>query len=111
MKLVGMLDSPYVRPVDKQHAPWLERIQGQLMAACRGLEQAVSALPPLTTERPLMQTDITPAVAWQFIQSMLAAQVPERDYPALTALSRTAEARPEFLRYPPDGPGVQPATT
>ena len=41
-----------------------------------------------------------------FIQSMLAALVPAREYPRLTALSARMEAMPEFRKYPPDGPGV-----
>jgi hypothetical protein len=37
---------------------------------------------------------------------MLAETVVAEKFPALEKLSATAEMSPEFLAFPPDGPGV-----
>jgi glutathione S-transferase len=91
-----------LRPREKQHQPWIERVHGQLLAAYRLLESEVgSGKSWLFGARPL-QGDITAAVAWRFTQSVLADMVRAPDYPALVALSARAEALPEFLSSPID---------
>ena len=94
-----------LRPASAQYEPWMERVRGQLLAAYAGLEQQVqirqSAFPA-----PRSQASITAAIAWQFTQSMLAAIVPAESHPGLVALSVRMESTPEFLKYPPVGPGV-----
>ncbi|HEY0963569.1 MAG TPA: glutathione S-transferase family protein [Pseudomonadales bacterium] len=94
-----------LRPAELQYDRWLERVQQQLHAACAGLEAQFQEHPELL-EAVHSLAIITSAVAWQFIQSMLASLVPASDYPRLTALSARMEATREFRKYPPDGPGV-----
>jgi glutathione S-transferase len=94
-----------LRPVSAQHAPWLERVTGQLLAAYAGLEREVQSRPTgFSASRG--QAVVTAAVAWQFTQSTLAAIVPANDHPGLVALSERMERLPEFRKYPPVGPGV-----
>lgn len=91
-----------VRPQDKQHAPWLERVQTQLAAAYDTLEGDMAKLgagPWLCGDR-LMQPDITVAVAWRFTQHMLPGVIDPGRYPALTAFSQRAEALPAFVGAP-----------
>ncbi|TAM49122.1 MAG: glutathione S-transferase [Paraburkholderia sp.] len=95
-----------LRPEDKQHAPWLERVQLQLAAAYDTLEGDVARLAGaagangwLCGER-LMQPDITVAVAWRFTQHMLPGAIDPHRYPALAALSARAEALPAFVGAP-----------
>lgn len=104
-KSVQIVYERNLRPQAFQYAPWLARVTGQLQAAYADLEQeagrrrAVFAGPP-------KQASITAAVAWQFTQSMLAEVVAAAEHPALVELSARLEKMPEFLKYPPTGPGV-----
>ncbi len=82
------------------------RVKGQLLAAFAALEREVSQRPAAFAA--LSHAGVTTAVAWQFAQSQLAGELPAADYPALTALSACMEALPEFIKFPPDGPGVPP---
>lgn len=97
-----------LRPREAQHEPWLERVRGQLLAAYAGLEQEVSRRASAFSQPG--NASITAAVAWQFTQSMLSAIVPADQHPALSSLSARLEQTPEFLKYPPLGPGVQAAS-
>jgi glutathione S-transferase len=95
-----------LRPPEKQHRPWLDRVRGQLLAAYAALERELQARPLGVTRDSIDQAGVTTAVVWQFAQSMIAEVVPAADYPALTAHSRAAGMLPEFLACPPTGPGV-----
>ncbi len=91
-----------LRPQEKQHAPWLDRVHTQLAAAYRTLEEGVAAAGAqqwLCGPR-LMQPDITVAVTWRFTQHILPGVVDPGRYPALAAFSERAEALPEFLGAP-----------
>lgn len=94
-----------LRPPSAQHEPWLARVREQLLAAYAGLEREVQERRDAFLV-PRSQASITAAVLWQFTQSMLAAIVPAADYPGLVALSTRMESLPQFLKYPPVGPGV-----
>lgn len=105
-KCVQIIYERTLRPASAQYEPWIERAKGQLLAACTGLEQEVQK-----REAAFLisrsQECITSAVAWQFIQSMLAAVVPANSFPGLMALSARMECTPAFLKYPATGPGIQ----
>jgi glutathione S-transferase len=90
-----------LRPVEKQHEPWLARVRGQLLAAYGALETEIRRK-PLTMD----QAGITAAVAWQFTQGILPGAVAASDHPTLQEFSARAERLAEFVAYPPDGPGV-----
>ena len=101
-KTVQSVYEQKLRPEEKQHAPWLERVRKQLDAAYDTLEHdlaGVGAGQWLCGER-LTQADITVAVAWRFTQHMLPGAVEPSRYPALTAFSAQAEALPSFLGAP-----------
>jgi glutathione S-transferase len=89
-----------LRPTEKQHQPWLDRIEQQLTTAYDLLENAVTHRNPwLIAEQP-MQPDITICVAWRFTQFVLSDVIDKANYPALTGFSEQAEALPEFLSTP-----------
>lgn len=100
-----------LRPTEKQHQPWVDRICLQLNAACEGLEAKLVASEFELAPAVLTQPFITSAVVWQFIQSMLPELVDAKKYPRLQALSNYAESLPEFLAFPPVGPGVVAPTS
>lgn len=92
-----------LRPAEKQHQPWLDRVQRQVLAAYRLLEAEIgSGEAWLFADRPLL-ADISVAVAWHFTQAILpdlAAVVVPGHHPALTVFSQRAEALPEFRAFP-----------
>jgi len=91
-----------LRPQDKQHQPWLDRITDQLLAAYNQLEAYAAETTEWLLNDRLTQTDITVAIAWQFTQFMIPDVVSVQRYPAISALSLRAEALPAFLAAPMD---------
>jgi len=83
-----------LRPAEKQHQPWLDRVCGQLLSAYGALEQEAS--PDWFTGEELMQPQITAAVAWRFTQHTVAELVPAAAFPKLAVLSARAEQLPAF---------------
>ena len=81
-----------LRPADKLHQPWLDRVTRQLLAACDGLEQAMPSR--------MDQAGVSTAVAWEFIQKMVPDVVPAARYPQLVAYSQAAEAHTAFAAAP-----------
>jgi glutathione S-transferase len=100
-KSVQIVYERSLRPAEKQHAPWVERVRGQLRAAYRLLEAEIAPGGGgwLLDARPL-QADITAAVAWRFTQHALAAEIGAADHPRLAAFSARAEALPAFVAAP-----------
>lgn len=95
-KTVQIVYERTLRPTDKQHQPWLDRVATQLHAAYAQLEQSANVL----TCQPLMQPDITTAVAWRFTQLYTADVITPQEYPQLAAFSAQAETLPEFVSTP-----------
>lgn len=90
-----------LRPPEKQHQPWIDRVSGQLVAAFTGLEHELDAAPlEAASARALGQSGISMAVAWHFTQQMLPQVVPAAGFPRLVALSAAAESLAEFRAAP-----------
>lgn len=89
-----------MRPEDKRHAAWQERVSGQLLAAYSALENDLKARPLAATSAAMTQAGVATAVAWHFTQSMHPEIVPAKDFPALQEFSAQAEALPEFIAAP-----------
>jgi glutathione S-transferase len=100
-KAVQIVYERNLRPAEKQHAPWTERVAGQLLTAYRLLEADMPKAGWLFGARPL-QADITAAVAWRFSCEMIPDVVAADDYPLLAQLATRAEALPAFLAAPFD---------
>jgi len=106
-KTVQVVYEQALRPADKQHAPWLERVLSQLEAAYGELEPLVAAANGWLGGARLLQSDVTVAVAWRFTQFMTAdypalARIDPARYPALAAHSARAELLPAFVETPLD---------
>ena len=93
-KTVSIIYERNLRPAEKHHQPWLDRVLGQLLTAYRILEQEVS--PDWFTGEELMQPQITTAVAWRFTQYNVPELVVSDDFPKLSVLSARAEKLPPF---------------
>jgi len=87
-----------LRPAEKQHEPWVDRVMGQLTA---GLSALDLELPPSGwIGGELGVADITVACAFGFTHSLLADVVDTGRYPNLGAFSARAEALPAFRAAP-----------
>jgi glutathione S-transferase len=93
-KTVSILYERNLRPAEKHHQPWLDRVLGQLLLAYGALEREAS--PDWFTGEELMQPQITTAVAWRFTQHTAPDRLAAADFPKLSALSARAEALPAF---------------
>ena len=93
-KSVSIVYERNLRPAEKQHQPWLDRVRGQILSAYGALEREIPD--GWFTGEDLLQPQITTAVAWRFTQHMVADQVPAAEFPKLAALSARAEKLPAF---------------
>lgn len=100
-KSVQIVYEHELRPAEKQHAPWLDRVTGQLHAAYAALEAELHRRPLATGSERISQAGVTTAVAWQFTHMLLPGVVDVARHPALESFSAAAEQLPEFLAAPP----------
>lgn len=98
-KTVSLVYEFNLRPEDKHHAPWIERVRGQVGAAWSLLEAELAA-PPAWLEGS--QAWLTSAVAWTFAARTLPDSADAAACPSLAALAARAEATPAFLATPFD---------
>jgi glutathione S-transferase len=99
-KTVQIVYERKLRPAEKLHQPWMDRVQGQLVAAYSALERELVAEPLPASEETMTQAGISTAVAWAFTQLLTPDAVSPRDFPALAAFSAQAESLPVFLAAP-----------
>lgn len=98
-KAVQTVYEHQLRPGEKQHQPWLDRIAGQLKAALSAIEADIDGLDWLLGT-PVSEAGITLAVAGTFISEMVPDVVSLSDYPRLAALTAAAESTALFKAWP-----------
>ena len=103
-KSIQIIYEHNLRPAQKQHAPWLARVTGQMRAALEALETEITRRPLTASDVPT-QAGVATAVAWYFTQQMLPELVPAGRFAALTRFSAAAEATAAF-RCAPHGAGT-----
>lgn len=94
-----------LRPQEKWHQPWIERVTGQLLAAYGALEQELARKPLAASSSTMTQAGVTVAVAWHYTQHSLPEVVSAATCPQLVAHSGAAESLPQF-RSAPHGEGT-----
>ncbi|SDQ27991.1 Glutathione S-transferase [Paraburkholderia fungorum] len=99
-KTVQIVYERNLRPAEKQHEPWVQRVRTQLLAAYAELEREVAAATLPTRQEQFDAADVTVAVAWDFTQMMLPEIVDKAEHPHLQAFSALAEALPVFVETP-----------
>jgi glutathione S-transferase len=95
-KSVQIVYEHNLRPAEKQHAPWLERVNGQLLAAYTLLDEHLSQ----ADSEALTQASLTAAVAWSFSQFTVASVVKADAFPHVQRHAERLEQHPAFKRYP-----------
>ncbi|RBP09171.1 glutathione S-transferase [Roseiarcus fermentans] len=87
-----------LRPADKRHQPWVDRIAGQLHQGLAALDRE---LPPAGfIAGPLGLADIAAACALGFVTGTIGDLVDVAPYPNLAAFAARAEALPAFRAAP-----------
>ena len=99
-KAIQIVYERNLRPAEKQHEPWVDRVRDQLLAAIAALEAEYASQRIEIDEQRIDQATITTAVAWRFTQEMLPTIVGAGDYRALAALGAAAEKLPAFVAAP-----------
>lgn len=108
-KSVQIIYERSLRPPEKAHAPWIDRVTAQLRAAYDALEAEIIQHPLAAAPDTITQAGISTAVAWRFTQATLPELVPVAPYPALAAYGTISEATPPF-RTAPYGDATYPAS-
>ena len=78
----------------------MNRVTGQLLAACDALEHELARRPLVPSSIAVRQAGVTVAVAWHFVQQMLPEVVHAANYRHLREFSSAAERLPEFTAAP-----------
>ena len=104
-KSVQIVYERNLRPPEKQHAPWVMRVQGQLGAALSAIEAELARAPLACTSASIDQAGVTCAVVWKFVQEMQPELAGAAAHAALHAHAAQAEQLREF-RNAPHGEGV-----
>lgn len=88
------------RNEDKRDDAWLDRVRGQLRAACGLLERELQGVDGWLFGDAPGQADVSIAVAWGFTQLVASDVVDAAGYPALAAFSQRAELHADFAALP-----------
>ncbi|WP_431100876.1 glutathione S-transferase family protein [Roseateles noduli] len=105
-KSVQAVYEQQLRPDDKQHAPWLERVGGQLRAALIELDAEMAKAPLSAARDGIGLAGVTIGVMWEFVRQMTPELLPPADrLQTLIAYATAVEQLPEF-RAAPHGDGI-----
>src|SRR5512138_944913 len=89
-----------LRPAEKVHAPWIERVSTQLRGAYAELERELAQQPLPAPASHLGAAGIAVAVTWHFTQRVLPGLLATGQHARLAQYSAEAEALPEFIAAP-----------
>jgi glutathione S-transferase len=89
-----------LRPAEKVHAPWIERVSSQLRGAYAALERELAQQPLPAPASHIGAAGIATAVAWHFTQRVLPGLLVAADHPHLAQYCDEAEALSEFATAP-----------
>ncbi len=101
-KAVQHLYETKQRPKERQHQPWIERVDQQLAGALQLLADAVVKGERWLTGPEPTQADVSIAVALRFVRQVRPEALPVKEFPGLYRFSERAEVLPAFLACPFD---------
>lgn len=99
-KAVQVVYEQNLRPAEKLHEPWVQRVTGQLLASFGEMELRLARSPLPVTSTTIGQAGITAAVAWHFTRTMFPEMLSSSAHPALDRFSTQAESLAEFQAAP-----------
>ena len=94
-----------LRPEEKYHQPWLDRIKDQLNGNLAVLENMIGANIKALSDAN-NHASIAIATVWRFISESVNQAADVEQYPAIKTFSEKLEATDVFLKFPPVGPGA-----
>ncbi len=89
-----------LRPTEKRHAPWLDRVTEQMNVGFGELEKIMPAAAPWLHGEHMSQDDICIAVAWRFTRFVMPESLEHARYSLLHHFSERAESLPAFIATP-----------
>jgi glutathione S-transferase len=96
-----------LRPTEKQHEPWVDRVMGQLTAGLSALDAELPGSGWIGGDLGL--ADITAACAFGFTHALLGDVVETGRYPNLGGFCARAEALAAFRAAPPEDGAIASA--
>jgi glutathione S-transferase len=99
-KVAQLIYETKQRPAEVQYAPWVERLEKQLIGALELMESGVGDGSAWLFGDHITQADITVAIGWRFVQHVVPERVAAERFPGLVAFSSRAEELPEFIACP-----------
>lgn len=96
-KAVQNVYEHHLRPTEKQHHPWIERITRQLLAACREWNTLLEDRPIATDPD---QVAVTGTVIWTFIQARIPDIVDAQEFRHIQSLAELFENHAAFKKHP-----------
>lgn len=98
-KAVQLVYERELRPADRRHQPWIDRVSGQLEGALVAIDRDIAGAAWLLGPPPA-EAGITLAVVGTFIREMIPQDMPLSRFPHLAALTAAAEATDLFRAWP-----------
>ncbi len=99
-KAVAVVYERSWRPAEKQHAPWIERCQGQAAAGLAALEAVVSDAWLMGDE--MTAADVAAGVMYDFIRLAVPELLPQGRYPNLDSFAMRCAEVPAFAETQPE---------
>ena len=99
-KSVQIVYEHNIRPAEKLHAPWVERLTGQMLAALGTLDAELVACPLAATSATMTQAGVTTAAVWDFARHAQPELASAAAFPAVAAFAAQAEQLAEFNAAP-----------
>lgn len=99
-KVAQLIYETKQRPEEVQHAPWIERLETQLIGALELMESSIGDGSTWLFGDDITQADITAAIGWHFVQHVVPERATAEQYPSLVIFSSRAEELPEFVACP-----------
>jgi len=99
-KSVQIVYEHNIRPAEKLHAPWVERLTGQMLAALGTLDAELVARPLAATSATMTQAGVTTAAVWEFACHAQPELASAAAFPAVAAFAAQAEQLAEFNAAP-----------
>ena len=99
-KAVQIVYEKTLRPEHKQHAPWLDRVRGQMEEAFDALDAELHAAPLPRDAAGLTQAALTTGVVWRFVDALESVPYVGARWSALDAHGRACDALDAFRAAP-----------
>ncbi|KQT70028.1 MULTISPECIES: glutathione S-transferase family protein [unclassified Aureimonas] len=99
-KTVQLVYEFRLRPPERQHTPWIDRVRGQLAAAYSSLEAEIETGETWLFGERVLAADVAVAVAWSFSTFVLPDEAVLRGRPKLARFAERAEALQAFRKAP-----------